>query len=453
LTDWSTAVVGIAGIAACQLCIVRVFRGGLRPNDRKVDVRPHDGKPEHSAPPPSTPEPGATPSEQGKQAPPGMRITAGGLLLWGGTVSIGFSTVVLLAVLSRHLHHEGFAALSTLFGLFFVASLVTSGIPLRAAALAVDGAPPMRMTAVQATLFALAGAAVSPIIAYLLHLPVLAVFFATQVVIAIPLGIHRGALIAAHRFDAMGGNLFLEGGTRILLGSLAGLVWGLVGVSAGLVVASGVALIAVPRQQSAPVRTVRRMTSMLHTWLALVLLGLFVQLDILIAPSVLTHSAATKYDVAAVPSKGVYLVLVAVSTLIFPYVRVHAQRRTVVLASAATVGIGLAVTGVLVALRGTIGAVLGQNVASLPLLVALGVAMSIAGATGIVINGGIALGVPRPWPPLILGMACLLACSFTRPSEATFGIVVLAAQAGTLLLTAWVCLRKQPQPALLPAPA
>ena len=309
----------------------------------------------------------------------------------------------------------------------------------------------MRMTAVQGALFALAGVAVSPIIAYLLHLPVLAVMFATQVVIAIPLGIRRGALIAAQRFDAMGGNLFLEGGTRILLGVLAGLIWGLVGVSAALAVATGVALIAVPRQQSAPVRTVRHMTSMLHTWLALVLLGLFVQLDILIAPSVLTHSAATKYDVAAVPSKGVYLVLVAVSTLIFPYVRVHAQRRTVVLASAATLGIGLAVTGVLIVLRATIGAVLGQSVASLPLLVALGVAMSIAGATGIVINGGIALGVARPWPPLVLGMACLLACWFAHPSVAVFGIVVLASLAGTLLITAWVCLRKRP--ATLPLPA
>src|SRR5271169_3766586 len=80
-------------------------------------------------------------------AQPRGRTTVGGLLLWGGTVSIGVSTVILLAVLSRHLHQEGFTGLSTLFGLFFIASLIPSGVPLRAAALEVDGAPPMRLTA------------------------------------------------------------------------------------------------------------------------------------------------------------------------------------------------------------------------------------------------------------------------------------------------------------------
>ena len=412
-------------------------RSGRCPSDCESH-RQHGGSDD---PPESIADVGVTTSEP---VPSGLKITAGGVLLWGGTVAIGVSTVVLLAVLSRHLHHQGFTGLSTLFGLFFVASLIPAGIPFRAAALAVDGAPPMRMTATHVGLLAAAGAAVSPIVAYALHLPVLAVLLvAAQVIVAIPLAIRRGSLIAAHRFDLMGGNLFLESATRVALGMLAGLAWGLDGLSLGLAVATGIALIAVPSRRSSPVRTARQMTSLLDTWLALVLLGLFVQLDILIAPSVLTHSAATRYDLAAVPSKGVYIVLIAVSTLIFPYVRIHAQRRTVVLAAAATLILGLTVTGILAALRGTIAAILGQNVASLPLLIALGAAMSIGGATGIIINGGIALGVARPWPALVVGMACLLACWFAHPSAAVFGVVVLAAQAGTLLITAWVCLRSR----------
>ena len=380
------------------------------------------------------------------QVPGGLgAATAKGMVLWGGTVSIGFSTVVLLAVVSRHLHHEGFSGLSTLFGLFFVASLIPAGFPLRAAALAVDGAPPMRTTAKQTALCAAAGAAVSPLIAYLLHLPVVAVLcVAAQVIVAIPLSMRRGLLIAAHRFNAMGANLFLESGARIVLGVLLGLTWGLDGMSAGLAIATVIALIAVPGQAPAAVRTERQMTSLLDTWLALVLLGLFVQLDILLAPRVMHHPAATRYDLAAVPTKGVYLVLLAVSTLIFPYVRVHAQRRTVLLAAAATLGLGLAVSVVIVCMRGTIAAVLGQNVASAPLLLALGAAMSIAGATGIVINGGIALGVTRPWPPLVLGMLCIGGCEYFHPKSWQFGIVVLASQLGTLLLTAWVCLRWHP---------
>ena len=82
------------------------------------------------------------------------------------------------------------------------------------------------------------------------------------------------------------------------------------------------------------------MTTMFHTWIALALLGLFVQLDILLAPSGLSKEAATHYDLAAVPSKGVYLVLVAASTFIFPYVRVRAQRKTVIAAALATLILG-----------------------------------------------------------------------------------------------------------------
>lgn len=397
---WSTAVVGIAGIAACQLYVVRALRIDLRPHRRKA------GLPRTATPPSAVdaPTPGQTPS--------GLRATAGGVLLWGGTVSIGASTVVVLAALSRHLHHQGFAGLATLFGLFFVASLIPSGIPLRAAALEVDGAPPMRVTKPQYAVMTAAGAAISPVIAFGLHLPVLAVFFVSlQVIVAIPLAIRRGSLIAVRRFDAMGGNLFLEGGTRVVLGTVAGLLWGMNGLAGGLAVATGVALIAVPRQTLQVNRMQRHMTSLAHTWLALVLLGILVQLDILIAPTDLARSAATQYDLASLPSKGVYLVLTAVSTLIFPYVRVNASRRTVVLWTVATLGVGLAVTGVLAALRGTIGSVLGQSPASLPLLLVLGAAMSIAGATGIVINGGIALGVARPWPPLLLGIGVLMVLS------------------------------------------
>ena len=165
------------------------------------------------------------------------------------------------------------------------------------------------------------------------------------------------------------------------------------GLAGGLALATVVALVAVPKQRTQRTRAPRHMTSLIHTWLAVVLLGVLVQLDILMAPSELTKSAATRYDLAALPSKGVYLVLAAVSTLIFPYVRVKASRRTVVSWSAITLGMGLVVSGALVALRGTVGTVLGQSEASLPLLLGLCAAMSVAGATGIVINGGIALGV------------------------------------------------------------
>ena len=200
-------------------------------DDGRANSNPDTGITELRVPTPK----GEVDDSTSDAVPSGLQVTTGGLLLWGGTVGIGVSTVVLLAVLSRHLHHEGFTGLATLFGLFFVASLIPSGFPLRAAALAVDGAEPMRIKAVHVTLLAVAGAALSPFVAYTLHLPVLAVLFvAGQVIVAMPLAIRRGSLIAARRFDAMGGNLFLESALRIALGMLAGLVWGLDGLSIAL---------------------------------------------------------------------------------------------------------------------------------------------------------------------------------------------------------------------------
>jgi hypothetical protein len=372
------------------------------------------------------------------------KVTTGGVLLWAGTTSIGASTVVLLAVVSRHMHHRGFAGLSTLFGLLFVASLVPSGIPLRAAALIVDGAQPLRIKAKYFLGLGVIGALCSPLVAFVLHLPVLAVVFvAAQILVALQLAIRRGSLIAYKRFSAMGLNLLLEGGSRIIVGTAAGLLWGMTGLAGAIAVTTAIAMVTVPVRETHSVAVARPMTSMLHTWLALVLVGLFVQLDVLLAPSGFSKVAATRYDLAAVPSKGVYLLLAAVSTFIFPYVRVRPRARTVVLVALATLGLGVAVTGALLPLRGTLSQILGQSMASAPLLGILGVAMSIAGATGIVIYGGIALGVARPWPTILPGIACLLLAWLSRPTPLSFGVVVLAAQLGTLLLTTWYCLMRR----------
>jgi hypothetical protein len=339
------------------------------------------------------------------------------------------------------MHHRGFAGLSTLFGLLFVASLIPSGIPLRAAALIVDGSQPLRLRARHFVGLGLFGAACSPLVAIALRLPVLAVIFvAAQILVALQLAIRRGSLIAERRFSAMGVNLLLEGGSRIVLGTAAGLLWGMTGLAAAIAVTTAIAMVTVPVHEVHSGAVPRPITSMLHTWLALVLLGLFVQLDVLLAPSGLSRVAANLYDLAAVPSKGIYLLLAAVSTFIFPHVRVHARSRTVVLAALATLGLGIAATGALLPLRHFVSQIVGQNIASAGLLAILGVSMSLAGATGIVIYGGIALGVARPWPPLLPGIACLLIVWSTRPTADQFGVVVLSAQAGTLLLTTWFCL-------------
>jgi len=370
------------------------------------------------------------------------KISLGGVLLWAGTVSLGISTVVLLAVLSRHLRREDFSGLSTLFGLFFVASLIPSGIPFRAAALVADGAKPLKITTRNYVTCTIAGAAAAPLIGLMLHVPILAVdFIAAQVIIAIPLSIRRGDQIARQKFGVLGGNFFLEAGMRILLGSLLGLVWGITGLSIGIALATLVAMVALPSRPPSLSATPRPTTSLVNTWLTLVLLGVLVQLDILLAPSGMSKITATRYDLAAVPSKGVYLLLLAASTFVFPYIRLYAQRRAIILAASATLLVGLAVTAALLPMRGLMAEILGQNAASPVPLLALGAAMSIAGATGVIVNGDIALGAVRPWPALLVGISGIFACWATRPSVDQFAVAVLAAQALTMAISLFVCLR------------
>ena len=180
---------------------------------------------------------------------------------------------------------------------------------------------------------------------------------------------------------------------------------------------------------------------MFDTWFTVVLLGILVQMDILLAARGFPKATATRYDVAAVPAKGIYLVLVAVSVLIFPYVRSRARPQVVVTAAAITMGLGLAMTVILVVSRGLVAGVLGQDVASVYMLVVLGCAMSVAGATGVIVNCGVALGVARPWPPLLLGLLALLASWIAWPTTTAFAAAVLGVQACTLLISLWVCLK------------
>jgi hypothetical protein len=258
-------------------------------------------------------------------------------------------------------------------------------------------------------------------------------FVSAQVIVAIQLAIRRGPLAAARRFSALGGNLFLEAATRVVLCTAAGLLWGLTGLSAGLLAGTAVAWVTMPGRSPATEVTQRPITTMFHTW-TLALLGLLVQLDILLAPSG-PSKAAARYDLAAVPSEGVYLVLAAASTFIFPYVRVRAQRKAVLATALATLILGLTVTVSLVPLRRVIGDILGQHPATPFLLITLGVAMSIGGATGIIINGGVALGIARLWPALVPGILGLLVAWAMRPSATVFASVVLGTQAGTLVIS------------------
>lgn len=358
-------------------------------------------------------------------------------------VAFGGSTVAVLAILSRQLGHPSFAALSAVLSLSFVVSLIPAGVQLRSASLVTDGHPPPQLRPRQAALVAGVSLAVAPLLALLLRVPVAAASLVTvQMVVAIPLAARQGALLAQHRFGALGTNLVIEGAARVLLGSVAGVFLGVTGLAAGLCAGTVVALLTLPRWRTDTATEDRPRTSLIDTSISLAMLGLYVQLDVLIAPSVVGHGGAGTYDLAAVPSKGVYLVLLAAGPLLFPFVRRQGGRGGLVLrAAGVTLGAGLACTGLLLAARPVVAAVLGQPRATIEALGLLGVAMALAGVSAFVTSAGVARGVVRPWPPLVLGIVAELACLPFHPPPQTFAVVVAADQVVTTVLCTAICLR------------
>jgi GT2 family glycosyltransferase len=375
-------------------------------------------------------------------APTSRPSTMGSAVLWVGTVAYGASTVALLAVLSRHVSQAGFTSIAALLGLAFVVSLVPAGIMLRSASLVADGRPPPALGTRSALLITAASLATAPILAYLLHVEVLAAAIVTiQMVIGIPLAVRQGAMLSRHRFEALGINLAIEGAARFALGAVAGILFGVTGLAFGLCAGTAIALLALPEWRTDVVLQDRPRTSLTATSASLALLGLFVQLDVLIAPSVLHHGAATSYDLAAVPSKGVYLALLAIGPLIFPSVRGLPGRRLVLGASAVALAFGTACAGALVLGRHIIADVLGRPPADPLEMGLLGLAMAMAGVTGIAISAGIARGVRHPWPPLVLGIVAMVAVWPLRPSPLQFSFVVLGSQVLTMILSLVTCMR------------
>lgn len=65
-------------------------------------------------------------------------------------------------------------------------------------------------------------------------------------------------------------------------------------------------------------------------------------------------------------------------------------------------------------------------------------------------SGDIALGIARPWPPFLIGIAMLVGCWSSRPSALACGVVGLMAGVTTLLATSWVCLHPRPDHVTVP---
>ena len=65
--------------------------------------------------------------------------------------------------------------------------------------------------------------------------------------------------------------------------------------------------------------------------------------------------------------------------------------------------------------------------------------MSVGATSGVILNGDVAQGAVRPWPPLLLGIAGIVACWATRPTSTAFAVSVFVAQLCTMVIIMAEC--------------
>ena len=245
------------------------------------------------------------------------RALAGAVLFWLSSLAVGGATFVVLAVLSPHLPAGGLAAVSVVLGLSYVLAVPPGAIQLRAAAAASSPGrrltlrPPRLVTGLSAALLV-----VSPLAAAALKIPLAAVVLASvQLPLAAALGSARGTLIGQRCLTLAAASFGIDAACRLFSGAVLGIVWGASGVAAALVLATLLALLAArPHAHLARHATSAGPTSILSYMLAVSVIVLLTNVDVLLGPRVL-GAGADGYAVAALPAKGIFFALFSVSWL------------------------------------------------------------------------------------------------------------------------------------------
>lgn len=356
-------------------------------------------------------------------------------VFWIGTLGLNASTVAVLAVLSTHDVRGGLPGISAVLALSLVMAVVPGALQLRAAA---DTAERLRAPRVPWGVFmpiCLLVLLAAPLVAWGASIPLVSgIIVALQLPPAIALSVYRGDLIGRRDFGAAGANLLIDATVRLLAGIVLGLAWGPTGVAAALVLATLAALAAVRGRAvlGAPAAGM----PLLASGLALAAVGLLANVDLLLAPRILGHAGADRFDVAALPAQGIFVALFAASWIAIPGARARAQTMREALSPvASTLILGGAAALLLLALRPVIGALLGRPDPAASILLPLGIAKAMAAACAVSVNVAVARGLRRPWlAPLAATALLTLFAVIMQPGAVTLAYVVLSGEAAALLV-------------------
>lgn len=361
------------------------------------------------------------------------KISFAMIVFWASVVAVPASSALVTAVLSRQVGPGELSVITAVFVLTLVGAVVPIAVQAEVAASRVATGRlhdlPWRGLIIGTTATAIAGAALAP----LLELPPLAVFFGImQVLPGVAVGLSRGEMIADRDFGHAAANQLAEAVMRLFFGIALGLAFGATGVAASFLLAMIGAWAVITRRSTDD--HARSVLALPATLAALALFTLSVHLDLLVSRRIL-GPLADDFSVAALPAKGVFLLLVAAGWVVIPYARSRHTARQLVVPVALTSG-----AGVVLAICAAVGApilatVLGKPAPDRGIVLLLGLAMAAASGTWVGLQVLLTRASPRLWVPAISAIGVYLALAVYTSTLAGFAIAACIGQGAALAVT------------------
>jgi hypothetical protein len=347
-------------------------------------------------------------------------------------MSIPASTVISIAVLSHVLGKDQLAVIAAIFGVSFVGTVLPIGIQARTAADAAHYGSAASVRWRPIFIGTAIWVALSPFLAYALHMPVLAMLSpALGLIPSMAVGVGRGEMIGQERFVEAGANHLVESSIRLAGGIGLGILLGVNGAALTLFLCQVGAWALLPRRLDVAPGSIRLPSAFATT--AMVILG--IQVDLLLAPRLLGADASV-YAASALPAKAVYLALAATAWLVVPGA-VKCRRLTQALAPfGLVVAAGLVLSGILAVAAPLIGALLGQSAPNRALVLALGCGMALASGNWILVQIQMAKAPRRQWlaPATAVAVTVIVAAALRSDLGFCLGIFVGQACATTVSL-------------------
>lgn len=367
---------------------------------------------------------------------PARRVDAALLAFWGASLSVGLAAFVVVAALAHTGRPGELAAASAVLGVSFVLAVVPGAIQLHATATASrPGEAPGLPVGLLAWTTALLALLAVPAALALAVPPAALLVLAGQYAAAGVASAQRGAFIGRREHARASRSMAIEAGARLVAGLPLVATLGATGLALALLLGSAAA--AFDGRAAAGPLGATGAREPLAASVSVGALMVLVNLDAFLAPRILDSAAdADAYAAAALPARGLFFALFALSWLAVPAAAAAVTRRALLRPMVPVVAVGAAASLTLLLVRPLLPIALGDPAPNAAPLVMLAAAMTAAAALATALAMAVARRVRRPWLPTLASAVALAAViTLWRPEATLLAAGVLAAVTVALAAT------------------